>query len=84
MLDPQDIKYMLEKNLFDLNELKRELTSKVNIYKGFFTNFPKNLDMQEKILRNELRLTIVELNCELMSLEYQIRDNQSELLTHNN
>jgi len=83
MLDPQDIKYMLEKNLFDLNELKRELTSKVNIYKGFFTNFPKNLDMQEKILRNELRLTIVELNCELMSLEYQIRDNQSELLTHN-
>jgi len=84
MLDPQDMKYILEKNLFDLNQLKTELTSKVKIYKGFFTNFPKNLDMQEKLLRNELRLTIVELNCELMSLEYQIRDNQSELLTHNN
>lgn len=79
MLDPQDMKYMLEKNLFDLNQLKTELSNKVKIYKGFFTNFPKNLDMQEKMLRNELRLTIVELNCELMSLEYQIRDVQSEL-----
>jgi hypothetical protein len=84
MLDPQDIKYILQKDLFDLNELKTELSNKVKIYKGFFTNFPKNTDMQEKMLRNELRLTIVELNCELMSLEYRIRDLQSELLTHNN
>ena len=80
----EDMKYILDKNLFDLNELKTELLNKVKIYKGFFTSFPKNPDMAEKILRNELRLTIVELNCELMSLEYQIKDIQSELLTYNN
>ena len=85
MHDPQNIKYILQKDLFELNQLKDELANKVNIYKGFFLNFPKiNLDMQEKMLRNELRLTIVEINCEIMSLEYRIRDVRNELLTHDN
>lgn len=62
-----------------MNDLKTELTNKLNVYKEWFTNFPLNLDMQEKLLRVDLRLTIVEINSELMSIEYKIRDIESEL-----
>lgn len=74
-----DLIYVLKKDLLDLNDLKTELTNKLNVYKEWFTNFPVNLDMQEKLLRVDLRLTIVEINSELMSLEYKIRDIESEL-----
>jgi hypothetical protein len=74
-----DLIYVLKKDLLDLNDLKTELTNKLNVYKEWFTNFPVNLDMQEKLLRVDLRLTIVEINSELMSIEYKIRDIESEL-----
>lgn len=78
-MHPDDLIYVLKKDLLDLNDLKTELTNKLNVYKEWFTNFPVNLDMQEKLLRVDLRLTIVEINSELMSLEYKIRDIESEL-----
>jgi len=74
-----DLIYVLKKDLLDLTDLKTELTNKLNMYKEWFTNFPLNLDMQEKLLRVDLRLTIVEINSELMSIEYKIRDVESEL-----
>ena len=73
-MHPDDLIYVLKKDLLDLNDLKTELTNKLNVYKEWFTNFPVNLDMQEKLLRVDLRLTIVEINSELMSIEYKIRD----------
>jgi hypothetical protein len=78
-MHPDDLIYVLKKDLLDLNDLKTELTNKLNVYKEWFTNFPVNLDMQEKLLRVDLRLTIVEINSELMSIEYKIRDIESEL-----
>ena len=78
-MHPDDLIYVLKKDLLDLNDLKTELTNKLNVYKEWFTNFPLNLDMQEKLLRVDLRLTIVEINSELMSIEYKIRDVESEL-----
>ncbi len=78
-MHPDDLIYVLKKDLLDLNDLKTELTNKLNVYKEWFTNFPLNLDMQEKLLRVDLRLTIVEINSELMSIEYKIRDIESEL-----
>lgn len=74
-----DLIYVLKKDLLDLTDLKNELTNKLNVYKDWLTNFPVNLDMQEKLLRVDLRLTIVEINSELMSIEYKIRDIESEL-----
>ena len=74
-----DLIYVLKKDLLDLTDLKNELTNKLNVYKDWLTNFPLNLDMQEKLLRVDLRLTIVEINSELMSIEYKIRDVESEL-----
>ena len=78
-MHPDDVIYVLKKDLLDLTDLKTELTNKLNMYKEWFTNFPLNLDMQEKLLRVDLRLTIVEINSELMSIEYKIRDVESEL-----
>jgi len=78
-MHPDDLIYVLKKDLLDLNDLKNELTNKLNVYKDWLTNFPLNLDMQEKLLRVDLRLTIVEINSELMSIEYKIRDVESEL-----
>ena len=78
-MHPDDLIYVLKKDLLDLNDLKTELTNKLNVYKDWLTNFPLNLDMQEKLLRVDLRLTIVEINSELMSIEYKIRDVESEL-----
>ena len=74
-----DLIYVLKKDLLDLTDLKNELINKLNVYKDWLTNFPLNLDMQEKLLRVDLRLTIVEINSELMSIEYKIRDVESEL-----
>ena len=74
-----DLIYVLKKDLLDLTDLKNELINKLNVYKDWLTNFPVNLDMQEKLLRVDLRLTIVEINSELMSIEYKIRDVESEL-----
>ena len=78
-MHPDDLIYVLKKDLLDLTDLKNELTNKLNVYKDWLTNFPVNLDMQEKLLRVDLRLTIVEINSELMSIEYKIRDVESEL-----
>lgn len=78
-MHPDDLIYVLKKDLLDLTDLKNELTNKLNVYKDWLTNFPLNLDMQEKLLRVDLRLTIVEINSELMSIEYKIRDIESEL-----
>lgn len=78
-MHPDDLIYVLKKDLLDLTDLKNELTNKLNVYKDWLTNFPLNLDMQEKLLRVDLRLTIVEINSELMSIEYKIRDVESEL-----
>ena len=78
-MHPDDLIYVLKKDLLDLTDLKNELINKLNVYKDWLTNFPVNLDMQEKLLRVDLRLTIVEINSELMSIEYKIRDVESEL-----
>jgi hypothetical protein len=78
-MNRDDLIYVLRKDLLDLIDLKNELINKLNVYKDWLTNFPLNLDMQEKLLRVDLRLTIVEINSELMSIEYKIRDVESEL-----
>ena len=67
--------YFKDKSRFELTSLKNILSNRLNIYKGWLENFPNDeLDIQEKLLRSDLRNTITELTIEIMSLSLQLRD----------
>jgi len=79
MQDPLNLKYMLQKDKYDLTNLKEKLEDKIKTYRGWLVNFPVELDNQEQLLRTDLRLLIVELNSELMGVHYRLRDIDCEL-----
>jgi hypothetical protein len=79
MQDPLNLKYILQKDKYDLTNLKEKLEDKIKTYRGWLVNFPVELDNQEQLLRTDLRLLIVELNSELMGVHYRLRDIDCEL-----
>ena len=79
MQDPLNLKYILQKDKYDLTNLKEKLEDKIKTYRGWLVNFPVELDNQEHLLRTDLRLLIVELNSELMGVHYRLRDIDCEL-----
>ena len=79
MQDPLNLKYILQKDKYDLTNLKEKLEDKIKTYRDWLVNFPVELDNQEQLLRTDLRLLIVELNSELMGVHYRLRDIDCEL-----
>jgi len=71
--------YVLKKDRLTLKELKNTLDNKLNIYKGWLHNFPIDLNLEEKLLKTDLRLVIGELGSEILAIEYRLRDIDFEL-----